>query len=284
MIKIKIHSRRAPDEVLFKKVIAASLFGDGVWKNLKVTLDNDYDFICILDIAHQNYKYDSKKAILVSAECPIMRNRFAKKVKKWGLNSEYYFKYDPDIYHTIDCWFHNLSYKSLLDPFLFEKSKQLSSIISSLQNRPGQQARCFFLRLLKDLVVLDHFGRGWNIDDKYYKGSLLHKEDGLLNYKYHFNCENQFHNNYFTEKIIDPILCETLCFYDGCPNIENFIDPESYIRIDVQKPEEACEIVIKSMVDNLWEKRLPAIKAAKKKLMEEDCLLNIIWKIVNGKI
>ena len=81
---------------------------------------------------------------------------------------------------------------------------------------------------------------------------LHDKADGLLPYRYTFNAENSLEPNYFTEKVLDAILCECLCFYDGCPNLEAFLDPETFVRVPMDAPEEAIEIISDAIAAGEW--------------------------------
>ena len=54
---------------------------------------------------------------------------------------------------------------------------------------------------------------------------LRDKRVALLPYRYYFDAENNSAANYYTEKIVDCLLAETLCFYWGCPNLDSFFDP-----------------------------------------------------------
>ena len=53
---------------------------------------------------------------------------------------------------------------------------------------------------------------------------IFDKEKAIIPYKYYFMCENNVEHNFATEKIWEPILCECLAFYWGCPNLEEYID------------------------------------------------------------
>ena len=50
------------------------------------------------------------------------------------------------------------------------------------------------------------------------------KADGLAPYRYSVVIENVRERNYFTEKLIDALLCGTVPIYWGCPNIGDFFD------------------------------------------------------------
>lgn len=92
------------------------------------------------------------------------------------------------------------------------------------------------------------------INLKNYKGYLPDKYDGLWQYDYHFACENSFEKGYFTEKLIDPIITETLCFYDGCPNIQEYIDERAYVKIDVTNIQESISTIVQCIQDDEWRK------------------------------
>ena len=51
---------------------------------------------------------------------------------------------------------------------------------------------------------------------------LKKKEDGLKSYKYSIIIENSSEVNYFTEKLIDACLLETVPIYWGAPNISEY--------------------------------------------------------------
>lgn len=74
--------------------------------------------------------------------------------------------------------------------------------------------------------------RGGNLDvdviGRGYK-PFAHKWEGLAPYRFSIVIENAIQPNYFTEKLIDAILCDTIPIYLGCPNIEKYIDPKGMI-------------------------------------------------------
>lgn len=52
------------------------------------------------------------------------------------------------------------------------------------------------------------------------------KEEGLSPYRYSIVIENSREEGYFTEKLIDCLLCRTLPIYWGAPDIDRFFDTE----------------------------------------------------------
>lgn len=55
------------------------------------------------------------------------------------------------------------------------------------------------------------------------------KSDGLAPYRYSVVIENAREDNYFSEKLIDAILCNTVPIYWGCPNISEYFDTRGMI-------------------------------------------------------
>ena len=43
------------------------------------------------------------------------------------------------------------------------------------------------------------------------------------------------------KKIADPLLCWSLPLYIGCPNVEDELPSEAFIRLDPTNPQEAIE-------------------------------------------
>jgi len=48
-------------------------------------------------------------------------------------------------------------------------------------------------------------------------------------YQYQIVIENSQQNNYFTEKLLDCLICKTIPIYWGCPNIHEYFDTSEWI-------------------------------------------------------
>ena len=88
-------------------------------------------------------------------------------------------------------------------------------------------------------------------------------------YKYCLTAENNWEHNYATEKIWEAILCETLCFYWGCPNLEEYIDPRAFVRLPLDKPAEALKIIRQAITEDWWSQRIAVIKEMKEKILNQ---------------
>jgi hypothetical protein len=71
----------------------------------------------------------------------------------------------------------------------------------------------------QDIAVM---GRGYTPFER--------KADGLAPYRYSVVIENVREKNYFSEKLVDAVLCNAVPIYWGCPNLERFMDPAGIIQ------------------------------------------------------
>ncbi|MBW8328796.1 MAG: hypothetical protein K0M48_06500 [Thiobacillus sp.] len=116
--------------------------------------------------------------------------------------------------------------------------------------------------LVEHMPELDTFGRetARKLDDK---------ADCLRDYRYHIAIENFIGEHHWTEKLADPFLGLTLPFYCGCPNAADYFPADSFIRIDIRDPAGALDIIRTAIANNEYEKRLPALVEARRRVMFE---------------
>ena len=98
------------------------------------------------------------------------------------------------------------------------KFKLCSIIVSTKKDLPGHALRHAAVDWSRssdiDLSVL---GRGYQPFEL--------KQEGLLPYHYSVVIENVQEADYFTEKLLDCMLCGTMPIYWGAPNIDEYFDP-----------------------------------------------------------
>jgi hypothetical protein len=104
------------------------------------------------------------------------------------------------------------------------------------------------------------------------------------NYKYNFNCENGWDDNYVTEKLITPIFYNCLTFYSGTTTVNKHIDPICYVPVDLDKPNEAYAVIEESIKSREWEKRKDKIKEYLPVLWDYCNVLKYIELIIKEKI
>ncbi len=134
-----------------------------------------------------------------------------------------------------------------------QKTRMTSLIASAKRKSSGHQLRHEVARWAdgsrRDVDVI---GRGYK--------PFAAKSEGLAPYRFSVVVENVREPNYFSEKLLDAVLCDTVPIYWGCPNLEQFMDPEAIIQC-------ASEADLRRAIEHAsvaeYERLLPALKALK---------------------
>ena len=152
-----------------------------------------------------------------------------------------------------------------------EKTEPMAACVSEKYFDPGHRKRVDFLHFLDGgdlgLDVFGHEGHGFS---RYRGRTPPHdKRSCLLPYRYYFDAENNAVPNFFTEKIVDCLLAETLCFYWGCPNLDSFFDPRAFVRLELTDFAADRERIREAIAADEWSQRLPYIRAEKKRILED---------------
>ena len=103
------------------------------------------------------------------------------------------------------------------------QKKNMASLIASNQNKlTGHKLRHEVVQHIKNNNFnVSVIGRGYR--------PFENKEDGLKSYRYSIVIENNSELDYFTEKVIDACLLETIPIYWGAPNISKYFDIRGFI-------------------------------------------------------
>ncbi len=168
-------------------------------------------------------------------------------------------------------------YDTIATHIPLDKTRDLSTVCSSKrQGHTLHRRRYDFTQQLKGLLpYLEIYGHGVR--------PLVDKADALDPYRYHIAIENFDGLHHWTEKLADAFLGACLPFYYGCPNAEEYFPPESFIRIDINDVEGSAAIIEKAIRDKLWEKRLPAILEARRRVLEQYGTIPTIVRLVNER-
>jgi len=106
-----------------------------------------------------------------------------------------------------------------------DKTRNVSFVTSNKNFTPGHAIRMKVVDSLHlGLARFDLYGRGFNPIEK--------KEEGLNDYKFSIVIENEFMENWFTEKIVDCFRTKTIPIYKGCPNIKDFYNEKGIIKFN----------------------------------------------------
>jgi len=258
---------------------------DGVWNDIvAVNSKEEADYIIVQDGTNEDV--DFNKVIFFGREPSYVQgiNR------KWTDNKcHMFFHHDRDNTWMPQTWWVGTSFKVLSSPDQPKKTKNLSIIDSGKGMTDGHKKRSVVIRELikshpNDIDLYGKIVNGKN--GRPYMTSLPHrkKEGGLLDYRYNLTIENGSTNSYFSEKIVDPLLCWTMPIYWGCKNIDKFFPKGSYVQIDVTKKGVEKEIIEISK-SNLREENIEAIAEARDLVMNKYNLWPTIEKAIKeGKI
>jgi len=132
------------------------------------------------------------------------------------------------------------------------KTAMCSLIASGKRSQDGHALRHALARHVADEGLdVDLIGHGYR--------PFYHKAEGLVPYRYSVVIENVSERNFFTEKLIDAILCQTVPIYWGCPNIADFMDVSGMILCATEADLQAA---LRTMSEADYAARLPGLKAA----------------------
>jgi GR25 family glycosyltransferase involved in LPS biosynthesis len=246
------------------------------WKNIEITWEDDVDFYVIINKPPPNSKYDPAKTIVFQMEPWVYDETKNWGVKTWGEWSEpknflkVFGRKTGDV-NNIQ-WQLELPLNELTNSFEKNKGEIISSICSPKYFDEGHIHRVDFLRHLeKEGVALDIYSEDNVHKFQNYRGklSMSEKSKGITPYKYYFMVENNYEEDYITEKLWEPILCESLVFYYGCPNVEKHVNPLAFVLLDMNDFEKSTRIIKQAIEEDWWSQRIEAIREEKRRLLNE---------------
>jgi GR25 family glycosyltransferase involved in LPS biosynthesis len=267
-----------------------------VWKNIEFVWTNkreEIDYYVIINFPPKDASFVPSKTIVFQMEPwvnDITRNWGVKTWNKWA-------DPDPDKFlavrgrktphHNNAFWQLELTCNELLN-LKVEKTKIISSICSSKYFDEGHIARIDLLNYIEQKndpnVIIDIYNKDNHHNFKNFKGPVspnIDKSKGMLQYKYYFMIENNYEENFITEKLWEPILCESLCFYYGCPNVTDYIDSRAFVLLDINDFEKSYQIIKQAIEEDLWSQRIDFIRQEKQRILNELAFFPIIQKIIN---
>lgn len=263
--------------------------GNNTWNNIKLVLEEPIDYYVVINCPPIGTIFEDKSKVILFH----MEPNIPKHPELWGewsskKKGDLKFVGSHDVEYNNNEWHISKTYNELKNHSI-EKNEDLANVLTTILSDkykdPGHVKRIDFVKFLEtknDFPI--HVYGGNKFEWKNYKGVLPYhkKDDGLFPYKYSFNVENYEIRNYFSEKLIDGILSETLVFYHGCMNISEFINPKAFVYLELLDFEKDYLIIKNSIENNLWEERLPYIKEAKEKILDELQFFPRLERIINS--
>jgi GR25 family glycosyltransferase involved in LPS biosynthesis/tetratricopeptide (TPR) repeat protein len=226
-----------------------------VWKNIEMVYTGDCDYYIIINKTTQYY--EPEKTIVFQMEPWVYDQTKNWGVKTWGewANPTGFKKF-----HGRQSGVPNVAqWRVSLDKPM-DKIDKVLTICSTKYVDTGHIKRIDFLNYTQ---LIDIYGPAHNL--KNYIGPAENKEI-MKRYKYYFMVENCFEKDYITEKLWEPIMCECLCFYYGCPNVTDYINPLAFVQLDMDDFEKSEKIIQQAIEEDLWSQRLIYIREAKEKI------------------
>ena len=238
------------------------------WKNIEITWDTkNIDYYVIINRTNET-GYDKSRTIVFQMEPWVYDDG-----KNWGVKTWGDWSVPSDFMKVFSHRYYLNNVQWHIPKIEVREEKKVDKIISILSRKnfdEGHVKRIDFIRRLEEIGFdyMDVYGVENFHNYKNYVGTTADKSE-MAQYKYCFSCENNWEKNYATEKIWEPILCECLCFYWGCPNLEEYIDGGAFVRLDLNDFEGAIALVKRAIEEDWWGKRVNIIRREKKKILEE---------------
>jgi len=234
-----------------------SLPNYGPDNEIYITNDDDYTHAIIMNTAMPILKNIPKQNVVGMAfEPPIFLGLSLDFVEYAEKYLGAYFIGDK--YDLPDVFVEKAGYMWHTPPlnYLPVKKNIMSIMISEKNNAPGHKYRHMLVqRILSMNLPIDIYGRGCSFYDSFNSGTKIQNSSNSIfpflpkkntkdprikgtfteiepyeSYEFHICIENFSTSNYYSEKIMNPLLCSTTPIYWGCRNIENYF-PDSSIPL-----------------------------------------------------
>ena len=236
--------------------------------------DENIDYYVIINKPPSDAYYIPEKTIIFQMEPWVEDLSKNWGIKTWGQWSNP----NPDEFLYIHSRINNLNNVQwqieIPNKYPTNRENKIVTILSNKNFDIGHIKRIDFVRLMEQNTnnqYIDIFGRENYHNFKNYKGMLKEdkKENEFVNYKYVFSSENNQEHNYATEKIWEPILCECLTFYWGCPNLEEHINSKAFVRLDLDDFVGSMAIIKQAIEEDWWSQRIEYIRKEKEQIINK---------------
>jgi hypothetical protein len=279
--------------------------GDGAWGSIKVRanpIDYNDHYIAIYDVPKHSFftKVPKLNRILFLTEppgskfySPFYLSQFGTIISPFRLNKliELYVKFwGSEIRYQQAClpWHAGINFS--VRPHLVNMSfsdfnnltqpthykHRLSIVTSNKKDRPEQIRR---LKLIKELQnrlgdQIAIYGRGFNnINDKF---------DGIFGSQFHLVLENNFENNFWTEKLSDSYLCWSYPLYLGTSGICQDFPKNSYFRLDSNLSiSEIADKIVERLQRGLIDQDIAAMKVAREIILQKHNLFAVMESLID---
>lgn len=137
---------------------------------------------------------------------------------------------------------------------IYTKDKLLSIIASNKKDTTGQKLRHDVIKAIRNKIDIDLFG-GLTSHGGY--NPIEDKSEGLGPYMFSLVIENAKSPHYFSEKIVDCLLCGTIPIYWGADQIGEYFNKEGFITFNTI---EDLENILPILNQETYNNMLPFVK------------------------
>lgn len=178
--------------------------------------------------------------------------------------------------HNANPWYVNKTYDELSKIKKVKKTKLISVICSNILQTEGHRKRLDFVEKLKKYFgsQIDWYGRGVrDFDDKW---------EVLAPYKYSIVLENDYIDDWVTEKVSDCLLPYTFPIYYGCPNLEKYFPADCFQRIDINDFAASVRVIESILARDIYAQKTKAIARGRKLALNKANLFPMLARILDN--
>ena len=270
----------------FVRQLPSTLKDNGIFFSENGSPEDTWDMVVVYEGIKESKNIKCKQGglVFISGEPPFSRKYSTRFLKQFDhiITSHPQIKH-PNNHLTQQAlpWHFGLSYHTQKFNYNFDdllkmkpplKTKKISFITSNKLMMPGHKKRMIFLEALKSEFgdKIDIFGKGIQpIDDK---------AEALLQYQFSICIENSTIDNYWSEKIADPILAFCIPIYCGCKNIEKYFHENALINIDLSDIKQSIKTIENLLLnsDFIYSEKLPQLLVERDKLINDYNLFTVL--------
>ncbi|UIB00009.1 hypothetical protein KUD97_14020 [Desulfovibrio desulfuricans] len=154
------------------------------------------------------------------------------------------------------------------------KDKMLSVICSTKTFTAAQHKRIAFVEKLQKRFGnrVDLYGRGRN--------TISDKRIAIAPYKYHLVLENNYIDNFWTEKFSDTLLGYTYPIYLGAPNIAAKCPPGAMLILRPDNDEANLDAIERLLQEDPWEQSLPALRMSRQWVLDTTNVFSRMQRLI----
>lgn len=178
--------------------------------------------------------------------------------------------------YCADGWWLKRTY-DMLKSDRVEKSGLISVVASDKSSIPEHRKRFAFINRM-----IGHFKDRLTVFGSINGNYCSDKFAAIAPFRYSIAIEAAPFPDYWTEKIADCFLSETMPLYFGCPNIGDYFDRDSFIAIDLDDYQASVRAIEEAIESGAYERHRARVVEAKHKILDELQVFPHLARILDG--